>query len=480
MSEAHLEHGLRFEFETYGTRFDPGSYVILRAPGGDRFLGQAIACKSRVRDGNRVCEGYGKLLAKQPARTQEVIGLSGSTSPEVRDLPLSYTIEPTKDSIVSNYFKSENRDRALCDIGKSLRDSNGARVFLNLGRVSGHTFVCGRSGSGKSFALGVLIERLLLSGRGQVVILDFNSEYGFRHVNPLLEVNKTRSLDIAESDYCRISTEFAAILPKVTIATRQDGLRIRFSDLRVEQQASLVSVEAQRDPDDYGCLMGLVSGRRNEKYSVDQVCQWCEESAEGKRLSLRIRNSGIQSWNVWCRDNEPSLSETISSRNWRCLVLDVGSLQEEKERAAVAMCVLQQLWMERESKREVWVIADEAHNLCRHTSDPVQECATHLVRRIAAEGRKFNLHLVLATQKPQKIHSEIAEECENFVLLQMNSSQDLVAAKGSFQGAPEPLVDLIPDFEKGEALAWGAFVPGPVLIKFEGRFLSDRQNLPAC
>lgn len=471
MSEAHLQHGLRFEFETHGTRFDPGSYVILKSRSGDCFLGQAIACGSKMRDGSRVYEGHGKLLARQSAQTQEVIGLKGSTGLEIRSLPLSYTIEPTSDNVVSDYFKSENKDGALCDIGKAVRDSNGARVFLKLGHVSGHTFICGRSGSGKSFALGVLIERLLLSGRGQVVILDFNSEYGFRHVNPLSRVNKTRSLDIDADDYCRVSKEFQEILSKVRRSTRQDGLRIRFSDLRVDQQAALVSVDAQRDPDDYGCLVGLVSSRESQIYSVHQLCRWCEESVESKRLALRIRNSGVQTWRIWCGDNEPSLSEVIRGRDWRCLVLDVGSLQEERERAAVAISVLQQLWAERESRREVWVVADEAHNLCGQTSDPVQECATHLVRRIAAEGRKFNLHLVLATQKPQKIHSEIAEECENFVLLQLNSSQDIKTAKASFQGAPEPLIDLVPDFEKGEALAWGAFVPGPVLIKFEGQFL---------
>ena len=40
-----------------------------------------------------------------------------------------------------------------------------------------HTFLCGQSGSGKTYSLGVLLERLLMETNLRVVVLDPNSDY---------------------------------------------------------------------------------------------------------------------------------------------------------------------------------------------------------------------------------------------------------------------------------------------------------------
>lgn len=40
-----------------------------------------------------------------------------------------------------------------------------------------HTFVCGQSGSGKTYALGVLLERLVCDTELPLVVIDPNSDY---------------------------------------------------------------------------------------------------------------------------------------------------------------------------------------------------------------------------------------------------------------------------------------------------------------
>ena len=51
--------------------------------------------------------------------------------------------------------------------------------------------------------------------------------------------------------------------------------------------------------------------------------------------------------------------------------------------------------------------------------------------RIAAEGRKFGLYLLVSTQRPQKVHPNVVSQCDNLVLMRLNSAADLAYAAGA-------------------------------------------------
>ena len=52
----------------------------------------------------------------------------------------------------------------------------GVAVELDAGGFDRHTFLCGQSGSGKSYSLGVVLEQLLLETDLRIVVLDPNSD----------------------------------------------------------------------------------------------------------------------------------------------------------------------------------------------------------------------------------------------------------------------------------------------------------------
>ena len=55
---------------------------------------------------------------------------------------------------------------------------------------------------------------------------------------------------------------------------------------------------------------------------------------------------------------------------------------------------------------------DEAQNVCpAESADPLAALATEDAIRIAGEGRKFGLYLIVVTQRPQKIHENVLSEC---------------------------------------------------------------------
>jgi DNA helicase HerA-like ATPase len=73
------------------------------------------------------------------------------------------------------------------------------------------------------------------------------------------------------------------------------------------------------------------------------------------------------------------------------------------------------------------IVIDEAHSVCpQQPTHELMALATEGAIRIAREGRKFGLYLLLATQRPDKLHINVLSECDNLVLMRMNSAAEHV------------------------------------------------------
>jgi DNA helicase HerA-like ATPase len=112
----------------------------------------------------------------------------------------------------------------------------------------------------------------------------------------------------------------------------------------------------------------------------------------------------------------------------------------------------------------VLIVVDEAHNVCSaKPEDPLQALATERLVQIAAEGRKYGLWLLLATQQPGKIHPNVLSQCDNLVVLRMNSAADLALLGETFGAVPPQMLAQSPGFRQGEMLLAGGFVAAPIL-----------------
>ena len=87
------------------------------------------------------------------------------------------------------------------------------------------------------------------------------------------------------------------------------------------------------------------------------------------------------------------------------------------------------------------IVIDEAHNVCPAApEDALTALATEHAVRIAAEGRKFGLYLLTSTQRPQKVHPNVVSQCDNLILMRMNSAADLAYASEIFSFVPAGLL----------------------------------------
>src|SRR6185503_8748411 len=86
------------------------------------------------------------------------------------------TLRPATADEVGAWMRSRPTGRAMLEVGELLR-APGVPCALDSGGFDRHTFLCGQSGSGKTYSLGVVLERLLLQTSLRIVVLDPNSDF---------------------------------------------------------------------------------------------------------------------------------------------------------------------------------------------------------------------------------------------------------------------------------------------------------------
>jgi hypothetical protein len=504
LSVAYSTDGRTFGYEAPLSMSIPvGSYVALRLQNGGEYLGQVVTKEVSVRQGaeigieldpslnallpegisfssshtyplqRRYAHGSGVILGK--------LDRGGYLPTTNEDSFQSADLTPASGPLVAQYLAPEGR--ATLDIGRTLYTEGHVRATLRAEGFDRHTFLCGQSGSGKTFALGVILERLLLETDLKIIILDPNSDFvRLDRIRTLADVNRTRSSELSPEGYEDLSERFRRVAPKLKVMRPapyaedySSLLRIRFSDLERHEQGLVLGMDPLRDREEFNAYWRAIEGLSGERYSLSQVRETVvrQFSEETRQLGLRIENLGVADWSLWCSADEPSLVDVLDE-DWRCLVIDSGTLASPAEQSIVAAAVLGHLWRQRHRRQPILIVADEAHNICpQEPADNLEAAATSHAIKIAGEGRKFGLYLLVSTQRPSKIHANVLSQCDNLVLMRMNSASDLAHISQIFSQAPATFLDQSSHFAQGECLLAGKMVRNPTFGGFEGRFSEE-------
>ncbi|GAA1782034.1 ATP-binding protein [Agromyces lapidis] len=328
-------------------------------------------------------------------------------------------------------------------------------------RFNRHTFWCGQSGSGKTYALGVVLEQLIAHTALPVVVFDPNSDFV-----RLGELNPGASGDTAELLRER---DIRVLRPSTPGA---EPLRARFPSLSMAAKAAVLRLDPVADREEFNAVVHLSDTLSASE--PDQVLPALLGSDDPARraLGLRIENMGLLKWEVWAgRDREATL---VVDERADATVLDLGGFSTPDQHLVVALSVLDELWERREERRPALLVIDEAHNLCSpELTSPLAVAVRERIVQIAAEGRKFGLWLLLSTQRPSKVHPSIISQCDNLALMKMSSPIDLDGLATYFGYAPTALIERSPWFRQGEALFAGGFTPAPMLLTMNARLTPE-------
>jgi hypothetical protein len=449
--------GITFEFQAslHDLPYRCGGYVVLESRSGRR-LGQVVDLEfSTSAAGAEVTPGAGTDVTIRYARgTGRVLQTDGTGFHDAHVRPA------TPDEVASWLATRARPDRAGLVIGEYLM-APGVPAVLDSSGLTRHTLVCGQSGSGKTYSLGLLLERVLAETAIRLVVLDPNSDYV--GLGSLLE-----GADPA------LAARFAHIAPEVAVwrdtETAEHRLRLRFAELDPSVQAAVLGLDPIADREEYAELVALVEAQRSGTPVVAEAEDLLTaESPRARRLGQRAANLGVLRWRLW-GPRAPSLLTSLRRHEQRCTIVDLGSLATVGEKRLVAQAVLATMWELGAERVPCLLVVDEAHNIMpARPEDSLTRLSTERSVQIAAEGRKYGLHLLCSTQQPHKVHENVVSQCDNLVLMRMNSRADIADLARLFSFVPESLMSRASSFGLGQALVAGRLLPEPGFVQMGER-----------
>jgi DNA helicase HerA-like ATPase len=437
-----------------GLELELGGYVVLEG-GGAPALGQIRALEASTMEAGTVgLAGSDTALSARVVLRLAVgsgVVLDGDPGP-FHDR----RARPATPDEVRAWAERSTRGSARLPVG-TLALAEGVPSELDAGGFDRHTFLVGQSGSGKSYSLGLVLEQLALRTGLRIVILDPNSDFArFR------ELRDDADPDVA-ARWRELAGSFAILTAK---GEGDDRLCLRLGDLPANLQGAVLQLDPVADREEYGALRELIATARPE--SLEELAS--TDTPEARALSLRIANLGTAELGIWARGQGRTALDALADESVRCLVIDLGSLETPQEQSLVATAVLDRLWSLRKGRSPVLLVIDEAHNVCPASpAGPLTALSTETAVQIAGEGRKFGLHLLVATQRPAKVHENVLSQCDNLILMRMNSPGDAAIVRDTFGFAPPGLVGRATSFGLGQALVAGKIASHPSLIRFGRR-----------
>ena len=455
--------GRRFSFQAslHGLELQVGSYVVLES-GGTRCLGQVLTVelgRQPVTELTLPAQAAGAVQTRTEVQVRYARGegavLEGDWAPFHDAL-----VRAAAGAEVRAWLQRSERGYAKLRLGE-LALVPGVPCMADASGFDRHTFLCGQSGSGKTYSLGVILERLLIETDLRLVVLDPNSDF--------VRLGQVRAgADPVPAERYQDVARGVAIYSAGAPAGRR--LRLHAAEIDPAMQAALLRLDPVDDREEYAALAELLA--RKNPPTLEALTG--SNHTQARRLGMRFRSLGVDRFSVWAPGESGSVLDAVRDPAIRCVVVDLGSLPTREEQALVAGTVLGDLWRRRQERSPILIVIDEAHNVCpAEPSNQLVAMAAEHATRIAAEGRKFGLYLLVSTQRPQKIPENILSQADNLVLMRLNSLADAAFAQAAFSFVPPSLIERSVTFRQGEALIAGKISPQPALLRFGARISEE-------
>ncbi len=371
--------------------------------------------------------------------------------------------------------------------------AGGAPCYADLNELLGkHTAVLGSTGAGKSGAVAAIIHSVLDRGKEaghanwnpRIIILDPHNEYGtaFPAASRLSTDNGTLSLPYWLLNF----QELVSLLIGKTefVATSQANIvKGALMDARMEGAAAL-SLETARITVDSPVPFKLATLRA--KIEADKPSQASKQDSHNsilQKLDVLMADARLKflmaEWGGGQDDPFPSILCQLVGDGPRPRVIDLSGVPNEV--AGVSSAVIARtlfnlkVWQSTNERASdpVLLVCEEAHRYVPNRGEAQYEAAQEAIRRVAKEGRKYGVGLLLVSQRPSEVEATVLSQCNSWIVLRVTNDADREHVKAVLPDSMAGLTKMLSGLRRQEAIFVGqaAMLPSRIMI----RNLADNQ-----
>lgn len=339
-----------------------------------------------------------------------------------------------------------------------LLEGTSIQVYLDLNKLlTKHVAVLAKSGSGKSYSVGVLLEEIM-DKNVPLLIIDPHGEYStLKHENDNIKDNEImKKFNIKRKSYARK----ISIYGDTSIDTEFKPLKLN-SNLAPEEIIELMPTKLTSSQ------MGVMYSTMNEMESVslNELINKLQENDSNQKWNLINMVEYLKNINVFS-DDPTSFNELIQSG--RCSILNLKGIEPQVQEI-IMYKLLRDLFQERKLEHvpPFFLVIEEAHNYIPEKGYSDAKCSK-VIKTIASEGRKFGLGLCVVSQRPAIVQKTVLSQCTTQIILKVTNPNDLKAITNSVEGITNETENEIKNLPIGTSLVTG-IVDMPLIVNFRPR-----------
>ncbi|MBU0535531.1 MAG: ATP-binding protein [Nanoarchaeota archaeon] len=353
--------------------------------------------------------------------------------------------ERATDDFVSEIIRIE-KNRYSAEIGK-LQGKN-IDVYIDLRKsLSKHISILAKSGSGKSYCTGVLIEEIIEKGI-PVIVIDPHGEYNtLKYPGDNKEIAKSYISQIEEYGDIRINPNLKPLKLSNPSST-EEIIHILPAKLNPNQQALV-----------YGALNNL------DSFDFESLIIELESEENPSKWTLISMIDHIRKKELFS-SSPTNYNELIQPG--KCSIINLKGVDPDIQQIIVYK-LMNDLFQQRKRERipPFFAVIEEAHNYCPERSFGEAK-SSKILRTIASEGRKFGMGLCIISQRPSRVDKSVLSQCSTQMVLKITNPHDIKAVSNSVEGMTYETEKEIINLPIGEALVTGV-VDMPLFVRIRER-----------
>ncbi|MCK5459269.1 MAG: ATP-binding protein, partial [Thermoplasmatales archaeon] len=337
-------------------------------------------------------------------------------------------------------------------------------VYLNIDAlVQKHICVLAKTGAGKSYVCGVLVEEFLKK-KIPMVIIDTHGEY-----MSLTKSNTDRKDKKNMEKFGIKPQQYAGQLVAYSPLGNKGNMKhLTLNGINLEAREIIDLLQAKLSGPQIGVLYQSIKEMKEYKqhYTLRDIIESVNRSKSNARWNVVASLESLDSIGVF---SETSTTTSDLVKKGKCSLINMKGVPPDIQDVVVAR-LTKELFDDRKAGKipPFLLIVEEAHNYCpeRGLGSAV---SSNILRTIASEGRKFGMGLCVVSQRPAKVDKNIISQCNTNIILKVTNPNDLKAIIQSVEGLTSQTYREIQRLPIGVALISGASIQIPIMMEVRTR-----------
>lgn len=398
-------------------------------------------------------------------------------------------------------------DSQRLSLGQYTLDVN-AEAFINGNKLfQRHSLIAGSTGSGKSWTVARLLEQIAQLRSANAIVFDIHGEYNslsgdeFDHLKVAGPSDVDAKRGLADGSlylpYWLMSYDAMISIfvdrsdtnaPNQSMIMSRAIFEAKHAALSLNNKSEILQNFTIDSPVPFDIELvrkiieekntEMIPGARTEKQGdfhgkLSRMLQRLESKMQDRRLGFLFPKIDEVSRFDWLIQLVNRLLGSRSSKRGTggVKIIDFSEVPSDILPLIVGMVgrlvFSVQQWMPSEVRHPVALFCDEAHLYVPDEKRSVSaENASEVFERIAKEGRKYGVGLVVVSQRPSEVNRTIVSQCSNLIAIRLTNGEDQSVVKRLLPDSLFGFGEILPILDTGEALVVGdaALLPTRVRI----------------